>query len=60
MLFMLSVYMHIDGPRYQMTIPVLRGDLTEVGLDDVGSLRAKGAGVCASTKVLLALADEQG
>jgi hypothetical protein len=41
-------------------IPVLRCDLTEIGLDDVGGLRrAKGARVGAGTVVLLALGDEQ-
>jgi hypothetical protein len=40
---------------------VLRGDLTEIGLDDVGSLRrAEGTGVGTGTVVLLALGDEEG
>jgi hypothetical protein len=40
---------------------VLGSDLTEIGLDDVGSLRgAESAGVGAGAVVLLALGDEEG
>jgi hypothetical protein len=40
------------------SLPVLRGDLSEVGLDDsTGLARVEPAGVGASTEVLLALLD---